>query len=396
MMERFFSFIVMAGLCSGVVTGVVAAEQVARPTVHLTSRVASDGDFLTLPVTIGDQSYVFLVDTGTRTTGLDERLCRQFQLRPANQDATATRDNSSRFYLPPELVVRGTDVGAIPFPEDSPIVSMDLRDIRKGTSFAVEGILGMDFLKPYALRIDLSNSVLQLLDPSNLQEEKHAARLNMKLSEGIPFVEIGLRGTAEWAIIATGTLLSATIRDNLYRALVQRDYVKEQMIEVKVGDVEGYAPMDAGWLHELRLGPFSHRSLLVHQRNTTKLGLYYWRRYRCTFDFVGNTVYLQRGPQFDLRDDSDHAGLWVAEAAGPGGGRRVEYVALRSEADLLGIRPGDILLSIDGHDVTNDSPQHVFRQLSFRTSHRRLILRREGKEFPVTIPATQGQPDPDL
>jgi hypothetical protein len=41
----------------------VAADDAARPTAVLTSKIATDGDFLTLPVKVEDKWLAFIVDT---------------------------------------------------------------------------------------------------------------------------------------------------------------------------------------------------------------------------------------------------------------------------------------------------------------------------------------------
>ncbi len=363
------------------------AQESEPPGILLSSRIATNGDFLTLPITIDEVTHLFVVGIGIRTTILDAALCAD--LTPTIDAATKTPGMPARMYLPPKMVIKGTEIGAIPFPEDSPILSKDLRDIRKGTSFAVHGILGMDFLQAYAVALDPVEGLLHLLEGSAARQDTYDARLPLEMSEGLPFVQVCVAGRDEWALVATAAMLSCAIQRDLYRKLTEREQVRKRMIRVFFENQRRTVFIEEGWLRELTVGPFSHRTVLVKPRDFTSLGLYYWLRYRCVFDFVDKTVYLRKSAYFELRDDSDQAGIWTTGPADPGGGRRIKYVAIGSDAESLGIREGDLLLSIDGRDVSDERPDEIYRQLSFRTTHRRLILRREGREFEVVLPSAR-------
>ena len=363
------------------------AEESEPPGVLLSSRIATNGDFLTLPVTINDVTHLFVVGIGMPTTILDAPLCAD--LTPTIDAATKTAGMPARMYLPPKMIIKGTEIGAILFPEDSPILSKDLREIRKGTSFAVRGVLGMDFLQAYAVALDPVEGLLHLLEGSAASQDTYDARLPLEISESLPFVQVSLAGRDEWALVATAAMLSCAIQRDLYQNLTAREKVRKRMIRVFVENQRRTVFIEEGWLRELTVGPFSHRTVLVKPRDFTSLGLYYWLRYRCVFDFVDKTVYLRRSAYFELRDDSDQAGIWTTGPADPGGGRRIKYVAIGSDAESLGIREGDLLISIDGRDVSDERVDEIYRQLSFRTTHRRLILRREGREFEVVLPSAR-------
>ena len=125
------------------------------------------------------------------------------------------------------------------------------------------------------------------------------------------------------------------------------------------------------------------------------MGLYYWRRYRCIFDFPKRKIYLDKGPLFDVFDDSDHAGIYPTVSADDKKTIVVAYVNKGCWADRNGVRVGDRLLQIDGKDVEAESSHMICRRLSFhhdRTCELRLV--RDGKEFTITLPASGSQPVP--
>jgi hypothetical protein len=150
------------------------------------------------------------------------------------------------------------------------------------------------------------------------------------------------------------------------------------------------------WLYDLKVGPFTHyQQAVMDHDDISLLGLYYWRRYRCTFDFPKRQVHLDKGPLFDVFDDSHHAGIYPTLSTDDKKKIVVAYVVKGCWADRNGVRVGDRLLQIDGKGVESDSLHIIQRRMSFhhdRPCELRLV--RDGKEFTIALPASGSQPTP--
>jgi len=386
-------------LGSGVVTWLVACTIVARsvaaegtpPTPVLVSRIATDGDFVTLPVRLDGQELLFMVDTGSTTTAFDTSF--RNRLAPAGEAErrkVARDEEASELYMPPSMTVTGTDSGAIPFPGDCPVVCRDLAEARKVSNSPIQGVIGMDFLAAYALELNLVDGRICLYaDAGSAKKSWGDVQISMSIPLQHPCLEIQSANVFYWALIDTGALLSLNLEHEAYAYLLPKRQITQLMFRFPVGDSWKTGATDEGWLREVKVGPFRHRNISINRDFVSLLGLYYWRRYHCVFDFPEKTIYLKKSRFFDVCDDTDHAGIYLEPDEGMADARRVSHVAIASAADRAGVRVDDYLVSVDGRNVGADSQHSIYRRLSFR--HDRpceLVLRRRGSEIRITLPAS--------
>jgi len=73
------------------------------------------------------------------------------------------------------------------------------------------------------------------------------------------------------------------------------------------------------------------------------------RRFSVTFDFPGGALYLEKNASFAQRDIYDRAGLWVERGHK---GFEVMHVVERGAGELAGLKPGDVIVAIDGRPWT--------------------------------------------
>jgi hypothetical protein len=368
-----------------------------EPGVLLSSKVATDGGFLTLPVIVGDQWRLFMVDTGTTVTTLDTPLVKDLPKADEAMRAMRAKRNGASIpdlFVPPKMVVSGTIAGEIEVPGECAVASLDLSEVRAASKQYIEGILGFDFLVRYAMEIDLAAGTLRLLDSRRLPVAKHDAILDIDMRYDRPYLPVATGDVKSLALLDTGALSTLHLDHKLYRHLVDHGKLEGWLLEAK--EVNGKKKglyMPAGWLYDLKVGPFTHYYQAVKDNDDISLlGLYYWRRYHCIFDFPKKLVYLDKGPFFNVFDDSHHAGIHINTSADDKKKKVVTAVNIGGWAEDK-VRVGDQLFQIDGEGVESDSAATIYRRMSFhhdRTCELRLI--RDGKEFTVVLPATGLQP----
>jgi hypothetical protein len=287
----------------------------------------------------------------------------------------------------------------VEFPAECAVKSYDLAPARAASKQPIEGILGMDFLSRYAMELDLAAGTLRLLNSQRLPPEaKHDATIDIHMIHLNPFVPLSVAGDVQSvALLDTGALATLYAERKWYDRLVHSGQLMRWLLDEK--EVDGkkqrlYA--HAGWLHDLKVGPFTHYCLVVYLEDKDEpfslLGLYYWRRYRCIFDFPKNQVYLDKGPLFDVFDDLNQAGILLTKKENQ---LLVDGVVMPSRAKHEGVHVGDQIIQIDGEGVESDTLQTISNRHSFRhdrTCELRLI--RDGKELTIVLPATGSQPKP--
>lgn len=380
--------------------------EAAKPMVLLHSKVATDGDFLVLPVQIAGKPYSFMVDTGAIISILDRSFLEDLEVFDESIAAVEVREGrKSKLYASPPITIRGTQSGTLSFPENSPVYCIDLSDARRVSDQQIDGILGMDFLAHYSLQLDLAAGELRLFDSKTLTDMPHEASLTIDMVEGKladcdivvyrPCLPIHTGRVSYWALIDTGSMWASLLIDQQARdALLERERLWEWSFILKDDGVTKVGTGDLATLRDLRLGPFTHYLLNAMGANPgCGLGIQYWRRYRATFDFPRQRLYLDKGPLFEMSDEAGHSGIFVGEVDG-NEYKVVTQLMLGCFAQKNGVEIGDRLVSINGQNAKEMSVCHVLRRLSERREQVcELRLQRDGKEFSVTLPIVDKMPD---
>lgn len=365
--------------------------EAAEPKVLLSSKVATDGDFLTLPVMVDGQKYSFMVDTGTKITTLHSSFREKLvEVEDSDEKREVRPGVWSKLYQAPSMTIMGSEVGSLEFPDDLPVLTIDLSEPRRASDQAIDGVLGMDFLEHYALQLDLNIGNLRLLDSQSLTDLDCEATRDIVIVDGRPYMEIHAGDVSFPGMIDTGALLTLDLRRETYDYLMDNKQIYQFPFEIEIDGQMQLKVTDRGCLKEFRVGPFKHHLLVIDCYDPISLvGLNYWRRYQVTFDFPRKLVYLDKGPLFDVLDDSFHAGLFIQPAEGNGKLKVVTHIIKGCFAERNGVQVGDQVLSIDGEGVEESSVNNIKRRLNFRHD-RECVLRlsRDGKEFDVTLPAS--------
>jgi C-terminal processing protease CtpA/Prc len=91
----------------------------------------------------------------------------------------------------------------------------------------------------------------------------------------------------------------------------------------------------------------------------SSLGLRYFSRFRVTFDFPGECLYLRQGIHYDKPEPRATSGLvlkWIDGEA------RVDSLRDGGPAATVGVQPGDVLLQID-ETLARDYDPFALREL---------------------------------
>jgi Aspartyl protease/PDZ domain len=340
--------------------------------------VAKDGDALLLPVTLNARHYCFVLDTGASKTVCDESL--RSLLGPAkSRTLIRTADSSSEMVL---FEVPDARVGKLPIQEVSTVGIADLTPLRMASGYDIRGILGMDFLKRYIVRIDCDQGQVSFLRAA--PSTGPAAMAILAGEHELPCVMAQLPGCGGVRfIVDTGSIgseagsVSTQVGEGLASARQLR-IIDDGMISSPSGtSKEGRVSLNV-----LQLGAFEHRNLLFGTQGPNILGLGYWSRYVSTFDFPRGKVYLKKAKRFDDPSWRDMSGLAIVRIDGQ---TTIYSVIPGSPASSAGIKNGDLLLKVDGAAAGRASLFSIRRMLCSEKKQIHLSLRRATMEYDASL-----------
>jgi hypothetical protein len=262
----------------------------------------------------------------------------------------------------------------------TPVVAADLGRLRRASGLAVYGLLGMDYLKGFIVRIDFDRGKV-----SFLREVGPGPGRPVSLSRrgDVPFVDLRLPGLPDPVPfdVDTGSVRYGGIRVEEFRQLVERKQLALSGVNRSV-TLKGVTASRKGRLATLSLGGFSHRGLVFEESQYSILGLDYWSRYTVTFDFPSGTAYLKEGANFGRPAREDRSGLLLGRT-----GKRtvVDAVQEGSPAALAGIRAGDEVIAVAGRRAEGLRMLAIHKLLCAAEGRLAITVRREGQDRDVSL-----------
>ncbi|VXD18337.1 retropepsin-like aspartic protease [Planktothrix paucivesiculata] len=185
----------------------------------------------TLELSIGEQSGRFLLDTGASTTMIATPIVQDLGLKGEpipNQGldyAVAGDDcpnmNGILHHLPPLVInqvrveeLRGLEFSTTVIPEE------------------LSGVLGMDFLRNFDLKLNPQTSQLQLLNPSALPTESVAKAIPLESRLGVMLTSVKINGQGPFTFLLDTGADTIFISKQLANQL-QLDHANRQPIKVQ-------------------------------------------------------------------------------------------------------------------------------------------------------------------
>jgi hypothetical protein len=272
--------------------------------------IGTDEGPILLPVTIAGKQYPFLLDTGCAHYGYDRSLKnlmgKEVEKRTLRTPAGPVE---TAFFLPPDA-----RLGSLPLPADKPAMLDDLCRYRDALGMEFFGVLGMDFLEQFGLRIDFERGKLMILRRAPAGS---GTAVPIRVENGTPLVAGDVLGVGphEVFIIDTGCVgfSSGNVCSQVYDALVERGRI-EPVGEGTSETAGGLLEERGGVLDRLAVGPLECRGMvMLCGKDWSCLGLHFWARRR---------VRAEERPPRRLRGEGRL--LWAVgvRPRGPADGRR--------------------------------------------------------------------------
>jgi hypothetical protein len=339
--------------------------------------IARHGEAIIVPVTVDGiaRPLRMLMDSGSTRTVVDKRLS-------VHLGKTIRREEMNTPFGPRIGELRRlpqAGLGPVQLSRASICVTDDLQHIREGFGCDIDGIIGMDLLRRQILQIDFDNGRVRLLK-SATGDLGHREEIVYRPS-GTPAIEASLSGfKPSWFMVDTGCTSWSMCEQDVIRPLIDAGAAYEPHPS-RVRD-DSWMIMETCRIRSISIGPFTHRNVKVATSHVNALGLPYLSRYVVTLDFPGKAVYLKEGQRYGEADRDDMSGIWLVDR----GGRKVVVdVFPGSPAQEAGIRTGDAILGIDGHNADNMSLFELRDLLKREATSIAAVISRKGRAIELTV-----------
>jgi hypothetical protein len=322
---------------------------------------------------------LFMLDTGSRFTAYDVSL-RPLLGKPISrtESRTADRNISLEFFQSPRA-----SVGKLSIQTSVPVAAFDCKMCRLVSGAEIYGVLGMDFLGHQILHIDQDQGKVRFLRPGGAYPGKPIPISYSPDEE--PKIELDFQSSGkERFVIDTGNGGSGSgdLKADVFRSLARSKSLELLGINTFYSTASGTTTPRAGAVHQVKLGPFTHRGLVFHEARYNLLGLSYWSRYVVTFDFHAQMAYLERSRRFALPEEVNRSGLHLLRVDGQ---TCVHSVDKDSPASAKGIAAEDVIVKFDGKSPDQMSLDSLRRVLSSPGKSVTIVIRRRNEERELTL-----------
>jgi len=329
--------------------------EVAKQNVLAEFPISGNGGPILLPVKVRYKEYVFLLDTGTTRTKFDLSLKRELE------------DEAWEASL-----------GPLAMEVSFPVAYLDLKRASSMTGRNVHGIIGMDFLKKYVVRIDFDKRTIYFLRSTGLQFPRRGEELEIEYgSHGRPLLtgQI-LDGIKVDFLVDTGCKLTGALDGKTFKKMFSNSKTIKTS-EIVADTAAGTEQLRLARISKLSLGHFDYEQPIFAEWNMCCLGLRFLSRHLVTFDFPSCKMYLRKGKAFKRPDEADMSGLNLVHLSDK---TVVRSVDAGSPAEEAGIGANDVLLRIGGKDVNTYGLWEIRRILASGHSQKITLTVKRGDD----------------
>ncbi|HET6441368.1 MAG TPA: PDZ domain-containing protein [Phycisphaerae bacterium] len=364
---------------SGRPTSAAAQAKATAPQAQVLAEflISVDGSPITVLVQIDGKEYLFMVDTGCTYTVLDTSLASHLGDRVGSKiTGTSTGNVVMDLFSPVDVRLEGLD-----FRECGPMMKADLSRFREIYGLNIRGLVGMSFLGRYVVQFDFDRARLRLWKSDSARHPEWGNDISLKpLSNGEPTVRVRLGDDYDdFFSVDTGDNSDVRVPGAIFHQIIRKNQLAsaKTLFSTLLGE---------SWTLEARLtalsvGDCACNGLILGQGQYALLGLGWLRRHQAIFDFPACRLYLSVRREFTEPSESDMSGLHLLRMTE---GTIAKYIDKPSPAEAAGVRPEDLVITVNGKPAASYSMQALRALLSSGDGKRiAMTIRRDGKDLSV-------------
>jgi hypothetical protein len=275
-------------------------------------------------------------------------------------------------------------VGKLNLEVGTPVAAMDLRRIREKCGEEVFGVLGMDWLKRYKIRIDRERNEVQFL---KFVDKDAGKPVSITYDHLCPFVHMNIRGLdkPELVLVDTGECgrIDGSLRKEAFEVLEKAGRLRN-VRTISSQTAGGRVTCRSGLLEAIEWTGDRHVSLRLGESDCSSIGMSYVCQHVVLFDFPGSMMYVKKGSRFKdpAVELSDRSGLEIVRR---GGKLVAESVRTMSPAFDAGIRSGDTIVSVDDKNTAAIPIQLLADRLCEKGIQIRMVVSGSGGDREVVL-----------
>lgn len=377
------SIVLLVGFCVIDALASAAAGQQTPASDELMRFPFVDGDFFCATVKMFDEKVNLVVDTGATSTVLDEQFRQRLGSRLAESETAQTMSGKvsvSCYRAPQMTMISGESQVELELPR---VWVANFSSVQSMSDRRIAGVLGMDVLKDYVLRLNFDEEYAALV---SAPRETPAEVTRIDFGNGAPLT---IRPSIRMLIsndqfhnlrIDTGGITSdITLEPKLFRKLCTSGKISVEGQAVGA-DLTGFSASTSGELDKVELGNFVLTNVDVGVGAQNQFGLKFLQRFETELDFPNRKAYFRPGKRLHqptLKNLSNFAVRIVDKT--------LVVAGCRGIASDAGIRDDDILVKINNHPA-REMTISEFRHLQcVPDSELLLVFERDGKRFDVAL-----------
>jgi len=331
-----------AGRCAGELEA--CSEDYTDWKVLAEFRIAKNGDPIFLPVIFKGKEHLFLLDTGCSHTVFDVSFRHELgDAKRTETTFTRGRPIMLELFTAPEAFLGPVNMKGC---EEVLCADLKMPSLIAGTK--VSGIIGMNFLKEYAIQIDFDKgilSILELVEKPNANWGKEMVINYHRL--GIPQITGNIGGSIKVDfIVDTGDNTTGALERRVFERVLAEKNTKT--FEALFATASGIVRNKEARIDRFSIGSFEYEHLIFSQSNVSALGMLFLSRHLVTFDFPNSRIYLKKGEEFEKADETDMSGLHLLRISNT---TLIHSVDKESPAEKAGTKAKDVIIKVGNKDV---------------------------------------------
>jgi len=351
------------------------------------------GNLVLLQVRVNDSdSLCFILDTGADTSVIDAQQAKSLRLKPQGKIVGTGGGGTAEATFTKVAVVSLHGVQLL----DQTIYVLSL-DSLSALGRKIDGVIGNDILKQFAVEIDYSAKIINLYEPQGYRYSG-AGKINpLIMEESLPFVHASITPEGLAPIEAkfeidsgsTGAILLNTPFVKNHRVLVSA----KKTVPTNIRGVGDTAKILIGRIRSLRLGQFMIDHPITRFSQATQgdyasskydglIGGEILRRFKVIFDYSRRQMILEPNLHFAESYEIDMSGIALVA---DGGDFLIDDVDEYSSAAEAGVQGGDILMSINGRPAAGFTLDQIRTMFMQDGKEYLLSLKREGEVLQIKL-----------
>lgn len=322
-----------------------------EPAILAQCDLAKNTMLVLVPVQYGGTKYRFALDTGTTGSVFDERF-RGNLGAPVGKVEVQSLEKEAEADL---YKATAALIGTLDVRRGGPVACTDLSAFSSALGQDVAGIIGMNVLGSYVVRIDMQTRCVWFLRADDKPHSDWGTAVSLAPNEhGIPTVMASICGRSPTPLaIDTGffnTSHSGYLASSLLSQLVGVDKVMSRDGGMSMDAFGAVTSSRSVYGVDMCLSdtPYSGVSF-GEDRWKSGLGMGFLSRYVVTLDFPNHRMYLKPQPHMDALPSQYQSGLLLRRK---GQDLVVQAVAPRSPAAKADVQAGDVLLTINDQQTS--------------------------------------------